>query len=975
MEVVAPQQSLFLHPVHTDAEELSKGVFGRQAGGQLPTALNFRCFGLSEQPATASRLAVEAVARAGRLWAAKAQKPSPSCQELSVGCDKVYVDTARRRLHLAASDNLGSSVQVPLLRAEVAHAEEAPCRHLIAIVSEQEAARGEVEDTAIAAAVELEVWLFVLDGDDVALLAVLDTLSTLGVIRTGLDESFVLSSSELGSGGCATVYLAQSRGAGGGPNTPVAIKLAREPGSKSDMALLHEMPLLAAAQGHSNVVQFLGLFRADDVLGRSGSQWALALELCSSGDLQDWIFKRGPQSEEFATKIQGGVLSAIAHIHERGIVHRDVKSENILLAQGGTKGVLTDFGVGALASDAVAMAVRCGSAGYVAPEVLKHDAAYDNKVDVFGMGVTLYYTLSNTLPFTGADFGQILRRNLRCNVSLESNARFRHVTALAKKFLMWLLQASPDNRPTAAAALTHEWFAQRNTTTRRPSFDESTSSSTPDRMPAAPLSTGSETEESERRRQQQLQRLRQRQQAPEDQAAVRPVPPAPRPPGAGPAPRRRLPSAPRDAPGESALSPVGGVPSIVLPGARPPGAQRAGAPSGDEDAGPPAALPRRAEAEAPGAAAAAQPAPGPAEPAAGGRRARWNCGPREATAEARRGPALLSPNFEIQGQTPGVGKHRRFRLLESIVGAANASAAAPPASDPEAAENALTLRDSRGWLSLGGMSNGSGIDTPRGSRKFSSRDSLDSDAIPRCRSGSSSFHLDHGGLRSDETSGVKGTRPQPQPARERKQLTSEDSAYMCDDDTERHSFVREAPRLNVQIPNPANPSPPAAMEDQGASTSNVECGGAEGPPAAGGCGNAAGAVQSGGNVGQGLLRVPGSARVTERTCQSVPGMSCAERAERAARSIKIASPQDSDFRLPSLAPIGATKVMGGLAQPATPREGAHSSTESVTSTEACTPTAMLVTASAPLRWQGFERRGIHNFFGSFVAGTIGLRKR
>lgn len=753
-------RALALHPAHSDAaaegpRAAETSAVKRANGRLLPGPLNYRGLGLAEQPITPMRLASEAAVRLGRALTAKSVTKNAN---LVVDANTAKVDGQRASwisfdgprlsLKIESPDDLDDHLKVPLLRAEVAHAKVGPCRHLIAVVPDPDASH----EAAHGHEADFNVWALVLEGDEAALVSLLDCLSMLGAIRTGLHKSFVVSPNEVGSGGCATVYLAQSKAeksAGGGAKTSVAIKLASEPGSKSDKALLNEMPFLATAQGHNNIVQFLGLFRAYDVLGHIGTQWALALEFCREGDLKSWIFRRGPQSEEFAAKVQAGVLSAIVHIHVRGIVHRDVKSENILLAEGGNKGVLTDFGVAAYASDKVAMGVRCGSAGYVAPEVLKHEVSYDGKVDVFGMGVTLYYTLSGAVPFPGKDMGQILRRNSRCDICLEANEHLRFLTPSGKNFLLLLLQRSPENRPTAAAALLHAWLADFHDSPRGPSFEQPpvpATQSAPSEQEDAPAIgadgvVGAEAEDgadgrqpaqqgqrvkSWRHRQWQLMQLlpqqseqqpeqrpeqRPEQQQQEEQqpgdpsVSIRPTPPAARSIGPVSARRRRTDI------GLEAAEATGREPLLAF--------ARLAFPRGgrDDDEG-------AVERASPVATAPPTPQRPPGLPTGGP--ARWNrritggAGSRSPASDARRLEPPAAPNFELQNVAPGASRHHRFRLLTGIAGGLNALVSSPasaPVAEAEAPEReAMSSRDSQGWMSFGGVSTGSFIETPRASR-------------------------------------------------------------------------------------------------------------------------------------------------------------------------------------------------------------------------------------------------------------------
>mmetsp|Transcript_164934 Transcript_164934/g.529405 ORF Transcript_164934/g.529405 Transcript_164934/m.529405 type:complete len:1212 (-) Transcript_164934:77-3712(-) len=367
----------------------------------------------------------------------------------------------------------GWAVEVPLLGSEVAHFPLNPDvgGFVIAVVprvvKSQSLKDGRGRDLPPSAAdVDLNVdvdpadigtWLFVLDGDDSSLLQSLNSISVYGAIRTNLSQCCQMTQRALGSGGCATVYVGRSIATG----ELTAVKVSREPGSKADRSLPHEVALAVASQGHAHIIRFLGLFRTQNPLTDSTAlQWAVVLELCSGGDLQQRIAAQGPQAERDVGPILRGALRGISHIHERGIVHRDVKSENILLKDG-LFPVLTDFGVAAFAKDAQAMSCRCGSAGYVAPEVLRAEKPYDCKVDVFGIGVTMYFMLTARLPFAGKDVAQVLRRNMRCQIDLDRDFHMQQSGLGAKTFLRALMQALPEDRLSAEQAVEHDWFTLR----------------------------------------------------------------------------------------------------------------------------------------------------------------------------------------------------------------------------------------------------------------------------------------------------------------------------------------------------------------------------------------------------------------------------------------------------------------------------------------------------------------------------------
>ncbi|CAE7543877.1 PEPKR2 [Symbiodinium natans] len=139
------------------------------------------------------------------------------------------------------------------------------------------------------------------------------------------------------------------------------------------------------------------------------------MELYPGGDLFEQVMKHGPMKEADSAEVMLGLLSALAHVHSLGIVHRDVKCENILIAE--NRAILADFGIAASLADTGAMDKRVGSPGYAAPEVLTGEP-YSEKIDVFAAGVVLYYCLSAVLPFADSSVEKILARTVRAGLRL-----------------------------------------------------------------------------------------------------------------------------------------------------------------------------------------------------------------------------------------------------------------------------------------------------------------------------------------------------------------------------------------------------------------------------------------------------------------------------------------------------------------------------------------------------------------------------
>ena len=122
----------------------------------------------------------------------------------------------------------------------------------------------------------------------------------------------------------------------------------------------------------------------------------MVMDLLQGGSLIDRIREKTIFKEEDAIPIMKGMLKAIEHAHSKGIMHRDLKPENILFRTVNFKEedvVLADFGLSTLIDEKKYLFFRCGTPGYVAPEVINlkdENAKYSEVCDIFSLGVIFH---------------------------------------------------------------------------------------------------------------------------------------------------------------------------------------------------------------------------------------------------------------------------------------------------------------------------------------------------------------------------------------------------------------------------------------------------------------------------------------------------------------------------------------------------------------------------------------------------------
>lgn len=130
------------------------------------------------------------------------------------------------------------------------------------------------------------------------------------------------------------------------------------------------------------------------------------MEYIDGGELFDFISKQKNQvfSEKTAYEFMFKLFSAVSHMHAQGIVHRDIKAENIMLnKQQELK--LIDFGLSKRQQGKKKLHTVAGTPYYMAPEVL--DGTYDSKCDTWSLGCLLYVFMSGYLPFQGKNQRQV----------------------------------------------------------------------------------------------------------------------------------------------------------------------------------------------------------------------------------------------------------------------------------------------------------------------------------------------------------------------------------------------------------------------------------------------------------------------------------------------------------------------------------------------------------------------------------------
>jgi Neu-associated kinase len=193
------------------------------------------------------------------------------------------------------------------------------------------------------------------------------------------------------------------------------------------------------------------------------NSYYLVTELCEGGDLMDYICARKYLSEACTRKFIRQIISAVDYLHRIGILHRDLKIENLLLDKNFNI-KLIDFGLSNYTKSELCI-TQCGSPAYAAPELLAHKK-YGSKVDVWSIGVNMYAMLTGNLPFTVEPFNiKSLYNKMMKN---EMNPIPEHLSKSGEDLLRKLLNPDPLKRISLKEAMEHPWINEGYTSTLKP---------------------------------------------------------------------------------------------------------------------------------------------------------------------------------------------------------------------------------------------------------------------------------------------------------------------------------------------------------------------------------------------------------------------------------------------------------------------------------------------------------------------------
>jgi len=263
-------------------------------------------------------------------------------------------------------------------------------------------------------------------------------------------EAFYKMGHTIGAGAFGTVRLARSKDPS--DERMYVVKILEKTRKNQRKFLERETAILRSIR-HPNIVSIYDIFENDKAL-------YLVMEYCPGGDLFDMVCNTIPVTEQHAAAIFSQLLSALVYLHSKGIVHRDIKPANFLSSSSTEpfEAKLTDFGLSNVVSneDHEMLRTNVGTPYFLAPEMILEEP-YDSKVDMWAMGVSLYFLISGSFPFTGSSKKEAFEKMVRARFSF-SDPVWKETSAELRNFIEALLQRDPTLRFSAEEALEHPWL-------------------------------------------------------------------------------------------------------------------------------------------------------------------------------------------------------------------------------------------------------------------------------------------------------------------------------------------------------------------------------------------------------------------------------------------------------------------------------------------------------------------------------------
>jgi len=268
----------------------------------------------------------------------------------------------------------------------------------------------------------------------------------LSLCQGGIGDHYEIENQVIGEGGFGIVRMVVGR------TTRVAHAVKTLPKHRLGIDLMRRERDVMDVLDHPNIVKLHASFEDSDCMH-------LVMELCSGGELLDYIMDGSRLPEAAATNVMQQALSAVSYMHLHGIIHRDIKLENFLLVSRSSLArshiKLIDFGMSRRFEPGKHMRTVLGTPDYMSPQVLA--GCYNELSDIWSCGVMMYVLLTSQWPFSGKTAAHI-KRSIKEGCVRQKPLRHSASSAKAHNLLGKMLEVDTNIRLSADVALKHMWF-------------------------------------------------------------------------------------------------------------------------------------------------------------------------------------------------------------------------------------------------------------------------------------------------------------------------------------------------------------------------------------------------------------------------------------------------------------------------------------------------------------------------------------
>ena len=263
---------------------------------------------------------------------------------------------------------------------------------------------------------------------------------------------------KIGEGASAKVYKVKEKSSG-------EIKAMKqvEKSKLPDVKYFKTEIKILSLLDHPNIVRLFEVFEDD-------KNFYLIMELCHGGNLESRM-KNNKYKEKAAAVIMEQIVSAVAYCHEKGICHRDLKPQNILFCDENPHSPvkIVDFGISNIFDPSLTnfqneikeqtislkkMDSQIGTIYFMSPEIIK--GSYNEKCDIWSLGIMLYYLLCGYPPFVGANESKLIESIVESKLTFPSED-WKNISESAKDLIKKML-SSEKKRISAKEIMNHKWI-------------------------------------------------------------------------------------------------------------------------------------------------------------------------------------------------------------------------------------------------------------------------------------------------------------------------------------------------------------------------------------------------------------------------------------------------------------------------------------------------------------------------------------